>query len=379
MKITAALALEPGQPLSIEELEISEDLGPHEVLVKNVASGICHSDIAMRDLPEDFSLVPGFDFMPKPIVLGHEGSGIVQKVGSQVTNLKPGDHVVMSFHYDGTCLNCQQKKHQYCDSFMQSNLSGLRVDGTSAVSSDKHDKVYASYHQQSSFATYSIATDHNAIKVPKDLPLELLGPLGCGFMTGAGAVINRLKPKPGSSFAVFGAGPLGFAAMYMAKQAGCSTIIAVDLHASRLELAKEFGATHTVNASDVADSIAAIREICPLGADYCYEAAGSALVMSQAVEATAPGGHCVISGVVLDPEAKVSFSPAPFEAGKTLSGITMGDADLPGTIGKLVEAVQSGDFPIEKLVTYYDFKDINQAMEDSEKGVSLKCILRMPQ
>ena len=377
MKITAALAVKPGEPLVFEELDMTEKLGPHEVLVRNVASGICHSDMSMRDLPDGVQPLPGVNMMPKPIILGHEGAGIVERVGSEVSNLEPGDHVIMSFHYDGTCPSCQQDLHQYCESFVENNLCGLRVDGSHAVSSDKYDKVYGSYHQQSSFATHSIATDHNAIKVPKDLPLEMLAPLGCGFLTGAGAVIHRLKPEAGSSIAIFGAGPLGFAAMYMARKAGCSTIIAVDLHANRLELAREFGATHLVNASEVDDSVAAIREICPLGTNYCYEATGSTRVMEQAIEALAVRGHGAISGVVLDPTAKVSFSPGPFEAGKTLSGILMGDADLPGTVAQLIEAVRSGDFPIDKLITYYDFEDINQAIEDSETGKSLKCVVRM--
>ncbi len=378
MKIRAAIATAPGKPLSIEDVDLAEDLGPHEVLVRNVASGICHSDMSMRDLPEGFTFVPGFDFLPKPVILGHEGSGVIEKIGSEVTTLTPGDHVIMTFHYDGECPNCERGMHPYCETFLQNNLSGLRVDGSRAVSSPNHSALSASYHQQSSFATYSIATDHNAIRVPEDMPLEMLGPLGCGFLTGAGAVINRLKPRKGASFAVFGAGPLGFAAMQMARQAGCDVIIAVDLHESRLALAREFGATHTVNASEVENSVDAIRAICPWGVDYSYEAAGSAAVMTQAVEATAPQGHCVISGVVLDPEARVSIVPAALEAGKSVSGITMGDGNVPETLAKLIEVVRSGEFPIHKLIAYYDFEDINQAIEDSERGRSVKCVVRMP-
>jgi aryl-alcohol dehydrogenase len=372
MKIQAALSLQSRQPLQIEEVELNDVLGPHEILVKNVASGICHSDISMRDAPA------GIPLMAKPAVLGHEGSGIVQRVGSAVTTLQPGDHVVMSFHYDGSCPNCQQRMHPYCTDFLANNLMGKRLDGSRAITSPHHQNIAASYHQQSSFATYSIATDHNAVKVPNDLPLELLGPLGCGFLTGAGAVCNRIKPKPGSSFAMFGVGALGFAAIHMAKKAGCSTIIAIDLHESRLQLAREFGATHTINASEVDNTVKALNRICRGGVDYAYEASGSARVMSQAIDSIAPGGTCILSGVVLDPAQKVEFAPAKFMLNKTVGGVLMGHADMPGTIAALIDAVRSGEFPLQKLVKMYEFADINQAMADSERGLAIKAIVRMP-
>lgn len=378
MKIRAALALDAGAPLSIEEVELTEDLAPHEIMVKNVASGICHSDMTMRDLPDGFA-PQGMVFLPRPVILGHEGAGIVQKVGSEVTDLEPGDHVIMSFHYDGTCPQCQVGLHQYCGGFMEANLSGFRLDGSLSMSSDNHDQVAASYHQQSSFATYSIATDKNAVKVPKHLPLEMLGPLGCGFMTGAGAVLNRLKPTPGSSFALFGAGPVGFAGLYMAKKLGATTRIAIDLTESRLELAKAFGATHTINASKVDDTIEALMEICPEGVNFTFEATGVVPVMNQAIAALSPLGTCVLSGVSPDPEKKIEMAAMDVLLGKTVAGICMGHADMPGTIGQLIDAVDNGDFPIDKLITYYDFEDINQAIEDSENGTSLKCVVRMPQ
>lgn len=377
MKIKAAIATAPGKPLSIEEVEMTEDLGPHEIMVKNVASGICHSDMTMRDLPAGFAPV-GFEFLPKPVILGHEGAGVVQRVGSQVSDLAPGDHVIMSYHYDGTCPCCQNGLEPYCEQFLPLNLSGKRMDGSLSMQSEKHPKIYASYHQQSSFATHSIATDHNAVKVPKDLPLEMLGPLGCGFLTGAGAVLHRLKPVPESSFAVFGAGPVGFAGLYMAKKLGATTRIAIDLLDSRLELAKAFGATHTINASQVDDPVETLKEICPYGVNYVFEATASEVVMSQAVAATSPLGTCIFAGVVTNPESKVEMPALDILLGRTVGGITMGHADMRGTIGQLIEAIQAGDFPIEKLITYYDFEDINQAIEDSEKGVSIKCIVKMP-
>lgn len=378
MKITAAVTPAPEAPFEIAEVDMVEELHPNEVLVKNVASGICHSDIAMRDVPAGTELIPGIEFMPKPIILGHEGSGVVVKVGSAVTDLAVGDHVVMSFHYCDVCPSCEIEKQAYCVDFMPANLTGDRLGGGTTVSSEKYPGLKASYHQQSSFANYSLATDKSAVKVPKEAPLEILGPLGCGFMTGAGAVINRLKPRPGSSFAAFGCGPLGFAAMFMAKRAGCKKIIAVDLHESRLALAKEFGATHFVNASEC-NSVEKVIELTGMGADYAYEATGSTVVMSQMIAALGPFGHGVVSGVVTDVTKMAEFSPAWMEAyGKTVSGIVMGDGDMPGIIAQLVDAVVSGEFPLEKLVKFYDLEDINQAIEDSASGKTVKAVLRMP-
>lgn len=378
MKIMAAVTPSAGADFVIEEVNLTEDLGPHEILVKNIASGICHSDIALRDVPDGFQAIPGIDFVPKPIIFGHEGAGIVEKTGSEVTDIDVGDHVVMSFEYCGECPACNIDKHAYCPDFIPLNLSGERVGGGSTVSSDKYPNLKASVHQQSSFSTYCVATDKNTVKVPKDAPLEILGPIGCGFLTGAGAVINRLKPRTGSSFAAFGCGPLGFAAMFMAKKAGCSKIIAVDLHESRLELAKEFGATHTVNASEQ-DSVEAVKALTGMGADYAFEATGVVQVMNQMVESLGPFGHGVVAGVVTDQNIKAEYSPAWMEVfGKTLSGIQMGDGDMRGVITQLVDAVIAGDFPMEKIVKFYELDEINQAIADSKSGSTIKAILRMP-
>lgn len=378
MKILAAVTPEAGADFVVEEVELTEELGPHEVLVKNIATGICHTDIALGAVPNGTQIIPGVDFVPKPIIFGHEGAGIVERVGSCVTNIEVGDHVVMSFESCGECPACEVDKNAYCPDFIPLNLSGERVGGGSTVKSEKYPNLKASVHQQSSFSTYCVATDKNTVKVPKDAPLELLGPIGCGFLTGAGAVINRLKPREGSSFAAFGCGPLGFAAMYMAKQAGCEKIIAVDLHDSRLELAKEFGATHTVNAS-TSDTVASIKEMTGMGVDYAFEATGAVQVMNQMIEALGPFGHGVVAGVVADENIKAEFSPAWMEVfGKTVSGIQMGDGDMRGVITQLVDAVISGSFPMEKIVKFYDFQDINQAIQDSKKGSTIKAILRMP-
>lgn len=369
MKIKAALALEAQQPLSIHEVTLAEDLQPNEVLVKNIATGLCHSDILIRDLD------PEIGFVPRPSVLGHEGAGIVERVGSAVTNVEAGDHVIMSYHSCGECPSCDADLNPYCVDFMQDNVSGLRLNGTRALEHATIDNISGSYHQQSAFAEYSIATDRNTIKVDKDLPLEYLGPLGCGFMTGAGAIINKMKPTKGSTIAVFGAGAVGFAAIYAAKALGCAKIIAIDLHDSRLELAKAFGATDVINASQ-GDAAEAVREMHPLGVEYVFEATGVIAVMNQAASVLAPGGHYVQGGMTGNPDARLEVIPTQFAFGQDLSGIFMGHAKPRETIQFLLDAIQNKEFPIEKLVRFYDFEDVNQAIEDSLSGKTIKAILK---
>ena len=370
MRITAAVAVEVGRPLVVDEVELSEDLGSHEVLVRNVATGICHTDVTNRDAPPD-SLMGR-----KPIVLGHEGAGVVERIGSEVTTLAVGDHVVMTYYSDGTCPSCSRGHEAYCGNAFIPNFGGARLDGSHALASLDGTPISGSYHQQSSFATYSIATDRNAIKVQGDLPLETLAPLGCGLLTGAGAVRNRLKPRAGASFAVFGVGALGIAALHMAKKAGCSPIIAVDLHASRLATAQEFGATHVIDASSAADTVAELLTICPVGVDYAYEATGSVAVMEQVITGLATGGSCVLSGVVIDPAVQVKVQAQAFLRGITINGVLLGDGDPVGTIEELIEDIRADRFPIDKIIATYDLHEINDAIRDGERGVTIKPVVR---
>src|SRR6185369_11019611 len=175
MRIVAALAVEAGKPLLVEEVELADDLAPHELLVRNVATGICHTDITLRDAPPE-------SFMgTRPTALGHEGAGVVERVGVAVTSFVPGDHVIMTYYSDGECRNCHEGHEAYCNASFPGNFSGRRLDGSHALHSLDGTPIYGSYHQQSSFAHYSIANDRNAIKVSKDVNLELLAPLGCGI------------------------------------------------------------------------------------------------------------------------------------------------------------------------------------------------------
>ncbi len=251
MKITAAVAEAVGSPLTIKELELDE-LRPDEVRVRLVATGVCHTDAVVRDgwIPTTF-----------PIVLGHEGAGVVEAVGATVHDLAPGDHVVLTVASCGTCRSCRSGHPSYClDSYGQ-NFAGGRGFGTdtSLTDADGHS-VNSHFFGQSSFSTHVNAARRSVVKVRDDVPLELLGPLGCGVQTGAGAVLNVLKPGPGDSIVVFGTGAVGMSALLAAVAARATTIIAVDLNPDRLALALELGATHAIDAGKE-DALERIREI----------------------------------------------------------------------------------------------------------------------
>ena len=365
MDIKAAVAREKGANLTIENLTL-EDPRDDEVLVRVVGCGVCHTDLAIRD-----QYYP----TPLPCVLGHEGSGVVEKVGANVSTLKPGDHVVMSYLGCGKCNTCLSGQPYYCPNFFQYDFSGGRADGSSPITTKSGERVNACFFSQSTFATYALASERNTVKVSKDLPLEMLGPLGCGIQTGAGAVMNALHPKAGSSIAVFGVGTVGISAIMAAKVCGCTKIIAVDINKDRLETAKEFGATHGVNGMDE-DAVEAIRAITGAGVDFSLEAIGNPKVLRQAVDALNNSGTCGLIGAApMGVEASIDMNTILF--GRTLRGIIEGNAVPHEFIPKLIDLYLAGQFPIDKMVTYYDFNDLNQAIEDMENGKVLKGIVKM--
>jgi len=365
MEIQAAVVKEKGGKFEIETMELEDPRGD-EVLVRVAGCGVCHTDLAIRD-----QYYP----TPLPCVLGHEGSGVVEKVGNRVTSVKPGDHVVMSYLSCGKCNTCKDGKMGYCPDFFGCNFSGGRLDGSSPLSQDGK-RLNGCFFSQSSFASHCLANERNVVKAPEDIPLELLGPLGCGIMTGAGGVINALKPAAGSTIAVFGVGTVGISAIMGARICGCTKIVAVDINEERLELAKSFGATHGVNGKET-DAVEAIREITGgPGVQYSLEAIGNPMVTRQAVDSLCTTGVCGLIGAApLGSEAKIDMNMVLF--GRTLRGIIEGDAIPQKFIPELIELYRQGRFPIDKMVTYYDFKDINQAVEDLEKGKVIKGIIKM--
>ncbi len=368
MKISAALAHANNSPLAIAEIDLAEP-GDSDILVRLVATGLCHTDLTvLANAP-----------LPWPAVLGHEGAGVVEQVGRNVTKVAPGDHVLMTTASCGECRNCLQGQPSYCLQFREVNMTGgYRADG-SCSHSHQGKPVFGRFFGQSSFASHVLTAERNVVKVAADLPLDLLAPLGCGIQTGAGAVLNTLQPRPGSSLVVFGAGAVGLAAVMAAVIAGCTTIIAVDRVPSRLTLASELGATHVINA-DAEDAVARVLEITDGGADFALEATGVTAVMEQTVAALGLNGTAVLVGVA-GADAQIKVNPTVMQSkNQVLKGSMMAGLNaVPDLfIPQLISFWRAGRLPVEKLVTYYEFDGINQAIHDAHKGTAIKPILRLP-
>jgi aryl-alcohol dehydrogenase len=367
MRITAAVLNGAHQPFVIEEINVEESLRPHEVLVKIVATGLCHTDLSVRDRHIPVAL---------PAVLGHEGAGIVTKTGSSVTKVKAGDHVVLAPASCGKCASCIAGHPSYCVDLLMLNMSGRRIDGSNPYRSEGDETINGLFFGQSSFATYSLTSENNVVKVPVDVPLEILGPLGCGLQTGAGTVLNVLKPNAGESIAVFGVGPVGLAALMAAKAAGCTTIIAVDIHDTRLTLAKSLGATHTINSKQEIVSHFINDKILPGGVHFAVDTTGRNEVINQAVGSLKMLGKCALVSVSSSPKLEIDYTV--LTAGRSIQYVFEGDS-IPGIfIPRLINMYKSGLFPFDRLIKFYDLKDINQAVTDTEGGVTLKAVIRMP-
>ncbi|SOC11240.1 aryl-alcohol dehydrogenase [Ureibacillus xyleni] len=361
MKIKAAVTPGQGQDFVIEEVELATPKS-NEVLVKIVASGVCHTDAVARDAA----------IAPLPAVLGHEGAGIIEEVGEGVTRLAKGDHVVLSFAHCGHCDHCLTGHPTVCETFNDLNFGGTHDDYTHRLSKD--GQPLSTFFGQSSFGTYAIAHERNVVRVDKDVDLALLGPLGCGIQTGAGTVLNKIKPPFGSTIAIYGAGAVGLSAIMAAKIVGCKTIIAVDVHDSRLELAKELGATHAFNGTKV-DVVKEIKEITNGGTNYAVDTTGVPPVVRQSLKALRPLGIAAIVGVT--PEMSIDVHNDIMAEGKTMMGVIEGDAVPNVFIPQLIEYYKAGQFPFDKLVRFYEFNQINEAFEASKNGEAIKPILRI--
>ncbi|MGW4791929.1 NAD(P)-dependent alcohol dehydrogenase [Nonomuraea sp. NPDC004297] len=369
MRVTAAVVDKLGGRFHIEELDLDEP-GPGEALIRIVASGVCHTDTITRhgDLP-----------MPLPAVLGHEGAGEVVAVGDGVTSVRPGDHVVIGWPSCGTCRNCRDGEPRYCARLGEALCGGGRLlgpqAGQSALRRPDGSPVHSHFFGQSSFSTYALTWADALVVVPADAPLELLGPLACGIATGAGAVLNTLKPGLGSSLVIYGAGAVGLAAVLAARLSPATTIIAVDRHRSRLELATEFGATHTIDASQ-ADPVAEVHRICDGPADYALECTGVIPVVRQAADSVGMLGTCVLIGGA-PAGAEFGLDHLTTLWGKRIVGTLGGSGRSRPLITTLIELYQQGRFPFDRLVRFYDLADLETALEDSHRGEVLKPVLRM--
>ena len=341
---------------------------PDEILVRMVAAGLCHTDLVVRD-----QVYP----VPLPVVLGHEGSGVVEAVGSAVTTLEPGDHVALSFLPCLACRPCLDGSPASCANFNDINFAGARPDGSHALSfADDGAPLHDRFFGQSSFATFAIANVGNAVKVRKDAPLELLGPLGCGIQTGAGTVWRALEVDAGSSFVVTGAGAVGLSAVMAAHVAGATTIIAVDVVPERLELALELGATHVINGRE-ADVVAEIHRITGGGADFALDTTGLPALILQCVDGLRQRGKAAILGASA-PDAVIELPANTFmQSCKTLMGVVEGDSVPEIIVPQLIDLYLQGRFPFDKLVRFYDFDQINEAAADAESGAVIKPVLRI--
>ena len=367
MKITAAVVRERGGAFSIEQLDLT-DPRADELLVEVAASGMCATDLHGRD--------GYFPSMPFPAVFGHEGAGVVRAVGRAVSEFKPGDRVVMSYPWCGACPNCVSHRQNYCLSVRQMKMSGRRPDG-STLHAQNGKPVYGAYFQQSSFGNFAIANAKFAVKVPDGAPIELLGPLACGGQTGAGAVLNVMKPAHGDSFGVFGVGSVGLSGLMAAKIADCDPIIAVDVHESRLALARELGATHTINHAGRTDVVAEIRKLTGAGLRFSLETSAQPAVLREAIEALMPAALCVLLGSARA-GTEASFEMPFLQAGRSVRGVVQGDSQPKEFIPQLVDHMAAGRFPLERMITFYDLADINRAAAESVAGKTIKPVLRMP-
>ncbi|WP_077800851.1 NAD(P)-dependent alcohol dehydrogenase [Streptomyces sp. JHA26] len=360
MRFGAAVLRSYGGPFTVEEVMLAEGPAEGEVLVRIAGCGMCRTDLAVRR---------SAGRSPLPAVLGHEGSGVVVETGSAGTGLHVGDHVVLSFDSCGHCRNCRGAAPAYCESFASLNLFGGRGENAARFTDAAGAALAPRWFGQSSFAEYAVVPARNAVRVDPSLPLELLGPLGCGFLTGAGAVLNSFGAGPGDTLAVFGAGAVGLAAVMAAHAAGAVTV-AVDRHPGRLALAESLHALPLPAASD--DLPDRIRRLTGGGVMYALDTTGSARLINDALRSLRPTGRL---GLVARLHAALPLEPGTLDRGRGISHICEGDA-VPGLlIPRLTALWQAGRFPFDRLIRTYPLADVNKAEHDCDTGLVVKPVL----
>jgi S-(hydroxymethyl)glutathione dehydrogenase/alcohol dehydrogenase len=361
-EIRAAVLREPGEPLTIERLQLAAP-GPEEVLVRIEASGVCHSDL---------SLAKGNLSGPLPIVLGHEGAGVVEEIGPGVTGVEVGDHVVLLFRAAcGKCRMCEIGRPALCPQGARLRKEGTMVDGTTRLSRDG-ETVYH-YSGASSFAERAVVPLSAVVRVPSELPLVELSVVGCAVMTGVGAVFNAAGLEPGSHAMVIGCGGVGISAVQGAAIAGASTILAVDLNPDRLELARKLGATHTVVASE-ADPVEVATE---LEIDYAFDTAGAIATMRTAVASIRPGGTAVAIGVPPLSQMLEVDAAALVVTEKTLRGCFYGSSEFRRDVPLLLDLYRSGRLDLNSMVgEEVGLDDVNGALRGLETDALARTVIR---
>lgn len=362
---TQAAVIYSGQPgFRYETVEI-EAPRADEILVRVLGVGLCHTDLVFSS---------GAAPYPFPAVLGHEGSGIVEAVGAGVQKVRPGDSVLITFRSCGACDRCGAGDAAYCRTMPMLNYTGRRTDGTCALSNEA-GPVSSNFFGQSSFAGHAITYERNVVKVDAALPVEIMGPLGCGIQTGAGAVMRSLGAKKGSSLLVTGGGSVGLSAVIGAKIQGCATIILVEPMAPRRQLATEFGATHCIDPESQPDVAAAVRAILPMGVDNALDTTGIPAVQAAALASLGSKATLGLVGV------SAPGTPMPGEVntvmtfGQSVKGIIEGDSDPDEFIPELIEHFRAGRLPFDKLVRTYPLSQINEAIAAQHHGDCVKAVL----
>ncbi|MEY9945115.1 NAD(P)-dependent alcohol dehydrogenase [Kitasatospora sp. GAS1066B] len=357
---------------AVEEVILNAGPADGEILVRIAGCGMCRTDLAVRR---------SAGRSPLPAVLGHEGAGVVVETGGPDTGLSVGDHVVLSFDSCGHCRNCLGAAPAYCDSFASLNLFGGREENAERFTDAAGGELAPRWFGQSSFAEYAMVPARNAVRVDSSLPIELLGPLGCGFLTGAGAVFNSFGLGPGDTIAVFGAGAVGLAAVMAAAAAG-AVAVAVDRHPERLALAERFGAIPLRAGSadlpslpdlpELPDLPDRIRRLTDGGAQFALDTTGSARLINDALRALRPTGHL---GLVARLHTALPLEPGALDRGRRISHICEGDA-VPGLlVPRLTGLWQAGRFPFDQLIRTYPLADINEAERDCDAGRVVKPVL----
>ena len=359
----AAVVHEPKGEFALEAIRLA-DLQPDEALIKVEACGICHMDIEAKEM------------MDLPCIMGHEGAGVIIETGSAVSEVQVGDRVIAGYGFCGSCRQCSADRPYFCEQSWESAFSGKRLDGSSTATDEAGSTVSAAFFQQSTFARHAIVQARSLVKLADDVPWQVAAALPCGFLTGAGSATNLLHVDPDSSFLVLGVGAVGIGAIVGAKMAGCKTIVAVDIRDNRLELAREFGAAHTINGLEV-DLDEWSNSNCPTGFTHVLETTGNKEVFAGGCRSLAVGGSMAYA-ILPAPMEEFEFKPFElFTKGAVLKAVSFGSAVPSVLVSKMIEWWSNGSFPVEKLIQTFDFEDINTAVAASDSGEVVKPVLLM--
>lgn len=366
MRTRVAVVNQQGGEFALEEIDLDEPRSD-EVLVRMVATGLCHTDIHLK------GFLPGEMF---PNVFGHEGAGVVERVGADVTGVAVGDHVVLSFRSCRECANCREGLVGYCDANLMLNYMGMRMDGSTTYTRDGAP-VFGSFFGQSSLSAYALAYADNCVVVDKAVDLTKVAPYGCGFQTGAGTVLNVLQPGAADSLVVYGVGAVGLAALAAAQHLGTGTVIAVDPLASRREAAARYGAIGLDPTAEALASeggvVAKVKELTGGGATYAIDTTAISAVVKQAQQSLRVRGTLVALGLGAEEYSLDAIDL--LQSGKVVKASIEGDSDPQEMVPRLIALNASGDFDVDDLITTYPVTEINTAVEEVLAGKVVKPVL----